>query len=428
MEILDHDINVSIVRRPWLDGWRRAAFLGTLLIVSIFSQVDRILPFIMAESIKADLGLSDTHLGLITGLAFTISYSLASLPLARIADKGWARQILLWGIVFWSAMTGMGGLATGFVTLALSRLGVALGEAGGTPASHALIAQNVPAHTRGRAIGLYAMGMPLGTMIGFAFGGWASDTIGWRNVLFGAGAFGLVIIILVALFTTKTVSTNNHADTVENFFRASYKLLSRPAFLWLFIGANLVGFASAPFYIFGAPFLMRTYELTAGEVGLSFGILQGLMGVAGTLLGGRLFDSAINRGAGGIMNAPAILFVIAAVTTLAALFAPEASIAIALFVPGMFAFAFVLPYAFGAGHWVAGPGKQALSSGLLMMGAGLLGSSLSPLLVGLISDAATTAGLDNGLQVGMLVVPVFILLAGIACFVVSRKLKTSING
>lgn len=421
---LKETINLEIQGESnWMYGWRRNALLATLLLVSIFSQIDRILPFILAESIKTDLNLSDTQIGVVTGLAFAVCYSLAALPLARISDRGWYKQVLVGCIVIWSLMTGLGGLAVGFITLALSRLGVALGEAGGAPAAHTIIARKIPEHFRGRAIGLFSMGIPLGTMIGFAAGGWASDHIGWRNALFAAGAIGILTALLVMVFTGKTSSVKPNNSHTESFLVSSRKLLSKPAFLWLFIAANLLGFASAPFYTFTAPFLIRTHGLTAGEVGLSFGLLQGLMGIIGTLLGGRLFDRSVSRDAGGLMNPPAIFFCIASITILFGLFAPLSWLSIALFVPGMFSFAFLLPFAFGAGHLVAGPGMQAFSTSLLMLGAGLLGSSLSPLLVGMISDMATASILDNGLQIGMLVVPVFSLLSGIACFIISRKIK-----
>lgn len=414
---------ITVKENSWVYGWRRTALLATLLLVSIFSQVDRVLPFILAESIKTDLSLSDTQLGIIIGLSFAVCYSLASLPLARISDNGRAKQVLVCCILLWSAMTGLGGLATGLVALAVSRFGVALGEAGGAPASHAIIARKIPGQFRGRAIGLFSVGIPLGTMLGFALGGRASDTIGWRNTLFIAGGCGIVVALLVMAFISNN-KVGQNTNTQESFFVSGKKLLSKTAFLWLFIAANLLGFASAPFYSFTAPFLIREYSLTASEVGLSFGLLQGLMGIAGALIGGRQFDKAVGRGSGRLMHPPAVVFIIASVTTLAALFAPVSWMSIALFVPGMFCFAFLLPYAFGAGHLVAGPGKQALAIGLLMLGSGLLPAALSPLLVGIISDVASAAGMDNGLQMGMLVAPVFCFLSGIACFIVSNKLNT----
>lgn len=408
--------------RPALAGWKKSAFLAMILLVSILSQVDRILPFIMAESIKADLGLNDTQLGLITGLAFAVCYSIAALPLARLSDTGRSKQVLFACILVWSVMTGLSGLATSFGMLAFLRVGVALGEAGGTPASHALIVQKISVSFRGRAIGLFSMGIPLGTMLGFGLGGWANDAIGWRNAFAVAGSLGLVLTAMVLLFAGKNQKAKPDLLPAEGFLSASRKLLSRPAFLWLFIAANLVTFASAPFYVFTAPFLIRTHGLTASEVGLSFGALQGLMGILATLIGGRLFDNLVAGKSGRLLHPPAIAFMVAAVFTSAALFAPTSKLAIALFLPGMFSFTFCLPFAFGAGHLVAGGGRQAMSSSLLMLATSLLGPSVSPLLVGLISDSLTASNPGNGLRWGLLVGPAASILTALACLMVSRQM------
>ncbi|MBE9583291.1 MFS transporter [Mucilaginibacter sp. JRF] len=412
-----------------MSGWRRTALIIVLFMVSAFSQIDRILPFILAESIKADLHLSDTQLGLITGIAFAVIYSLASLPLARLADRGASKQVLVWCILIWSVMTSLGGLAAGFVTMAISRFGVALGEAGGTPAAHAMIAKNFPEHHRGRAIGIFSMGIPLGTMIGFAAGGWASDHIGWRVALFVASGIGLLLVVLVMTFAGKTGILPQHSsNSTGNIFTTGRELLAKPAFLWMFIGANFLGFAAAPFYSFTAPFLIRTHGLTASQVGLSFGLLQGLMGIIGTVVGGRLFDRAVNRGANRLLHPPALLFGVAGITTVAGLLAPEGWMAITLFVPGMLAFAFLLPFAFSAGHLIAGPGKQALSSSLLMIASGLLGPALSPLLVGMISDAVGVIKGVNGLRWGMMVIPVASIFSSIAIFIASKQVGSLMSG
>lgn len=411
----------------WLYGWRRTTLLITLLLVSIVSQIDRVLPFILAESIKADLQLSDTQIGLVTGVAFTLCYSLAALPLARMSDKGLARKILLWCVFFWSIMTGLGGLALGFITLTLSRIGVALGEAGGTPASHAIIAQRIPEDFRGRAIAIFSMGIPLGTMIGFGVGGWASDNIGWRNALFVAGILGLVLVAFIFAFIKKQKLRKQKIKTEENFLKASRELFSKPAFKWLFVAAILMGLSSAPFYIFTSPFLIRTFGLTAGEVGLSFGMLQGVMGIIGTLIGGKLFDRIATNGYKGLMNPASIIFVIASITTSLALFMPNSWLSIALLIPGMFSFAFMMPFAFGAGHLVAGPKKQAFSISLLMLGSGFIGATISPFLVGAISDFATASYINNGLRIGLLLVPLFSFHLGITGFIVSKKISSFLN-
>lgn len=409
------------VESPFLSGWRAPATLTVLLLVSALCQIDRILPFILAESIKHDLGLSDTQLGLMTGVAFAVCFSLMALPLARLADRGSPRLVLVACIVVWSAMTGLGGLAASFLFLAISRFGVAFGEAGAVPAGHALIARKIRPENRGLAIGLFSMGIPLGTMIGFAVGGRIGDAFGWRTAFLGAGALGVFIAVLAALVPGATPALRQAAANAEPFLQSSLRLLVSPAFRWLFVGAIVLGFASAPFYAFAAPFLIRTHGFTASEVGLSFGLLQGLMGIAGTLLGGRGFDRALRSGKA-LLRQPAVLFLVASITTSMALFTPVGWLAILLFVPAMLSFAFLLPWAFGSAHLVAGPGRQALASSLVLIGSSLLGPTLGPLFVGMISDAATEAKIPGGLAWGMLIVPAASFLSGIIILIADREL------
>lgn len=406
----------------YVRGWRVFAICATLLLVNAFSQIDRILPFILAESIKTDLGLSDTQMGLLTGLAFAVCYSLLSLPLARASDQGSPRFVLVSCILLWSAMTALGGFVASFLLLALTRFGVAFGEAGAVPAGHALIARMIRPERRGLAIGLFAMGIPLGTMVGFAAGGAIGDTLGWRTAMIGAGAIGGLIALLTFVVTGPTPARERTAARGESFLRSSRHLLATPAFRWLFIAAIFLGFAAAPFYAFSAPFLIRTHGFSASEVGLAFGLPQGLMGVIGTLLGGRWFDRAVSSGTGRVLRPPAILLLIASATTSAALFAPAGWLSIALLVPGMLSFSFLLPWAFGAAHLVAGEGKQAQASSLVMIGSGLLGPALGPLIVGVVSDAMTAAQAPNALGFGLLVVPIASALTGIALLIANRRI------
>lgn len=396
--------------------------LITLILINVFAQIDRILPFILAESIKNDLGLSDTQIGLLTGLAFAVCYSLLSLPLARAADRGSPRFVLVSCILLWSVMTTLGGFAASFMLLAFTRLGVAFGEAGAVPAGHALIARKVRPERRGLAIGLFAMGIPLGTMVGFAAGGAIGDTLGWRTAMIGAGAIGGLIALLIFIVPGATPALDRTATSREPFVGSSRRLLASPTFRWLFIGAVFLGFAAAPFYAFSAPFLIRKHGFSTSEVGLAFGLLQGLMGIVGTLLGGRWFDRSVNSGTGRVLGPPAILFLIAGATTSAALFAPTGWLSIALLVPGMLSFSFMLPWAFGAAHLVAGEGKQAQASSLVMIGSGLFGPALGPVIVGVVSDAATIAQVPNGLGLGLMIVPVASVLTGIALLIANRRI------
>lgn len=403
-------------------GWRLWALLGALMLISAVSQIDRILPFILAEAIKSDLGLSDTQIGLLTGAAFAVCYTLFSLPLARLSDRGSPRLVLLGCLLIWSGMTALGGLATGFLLLALTRFGVAFGEAGAMPAGHALIARQVAPDRRGLALGLFSMGIPLGTMIGFAVGGAMADSVGWRTALVGAGGLGGLAFVLALLIIRPTPPPLQPMRDPSGFLRDALRLTVAREFRWLVLAALAIGFASAPFYAFSAPFLIRTHGFSAGEVGLSFGLLQGGLGVVGALLGGRGFDRARRAGRRRILGPPGWLFLIASLTTAAALFAPTGWMAILLFTPIMFAFALLLPWAFGAAHLVAGPGKQAMATSLMLIASGLIGPAIGPVIVGAVSDAALTAGFSNTLGLGLLIVPLAGLATGVATLVANQRI------
>jgi len=417
----------STLPTNYLNGPQSWTFLFTLLGVVAVCQIDRMLPFVLAESIKRDLGLSDTELGLVTGLAFAVCHSLMSLPIARAADHGSPRSVLSACILVWSAMTTLGGFATNFLTLALTRLGVALGEAGAIPTAHALIVRQISPERRGLAIGIFSMGIPLGTMLGFAIGGSVGDALGWRSALIGAGALGLVVLLLLLLVARPTPAPPKTGSRAEPFLQSSRRLLSSPAFLWLMIAAGFLGLASAPFYAFVTPFLIRTHGFTAGEAGLAFGVLQGLMGILGATTGGRGFDRAMKAGRGQFLKAPAIVFIISTITLLAALFVPTGWLSVALLVPTMFAFAFLLPWAFGTAHFVAGDGRQAQATSLTMMSSSLLGPAIGPLIVGMVSDAVTAAQIADGLRWGLILVPLASLLSGISLLIANRRVARLIG-
>lgn len=405
-----------------MSGPRLVGLLLVLFLVNALSQIDRILPFILAESIKRDLALSDTQIGLLTGLAFAVCYALLSLPLARAADRASPRLVLVGCILLWSTMTGLGGLAAGFAVLAITRLGVAFGEAGAIPSGHALIARRVSPERRGLAIGIFSMGIPLGTMVGFVVGGVIDQHLGWRVALIGAGGIGWLVALAVLVLVKPTPPRTPSSLQTVPFLSSALQLLDDSRFRWLMIGAVLMGFAAAPFYAFAASFLIRSHGFTTSEAGLAFGLLQGLMGVAGALLGGRGFDRAIKAGRNGLLRPPALVFFGAALSTTAALFVPMSGLSVALMAPAMLSFAFLLPWGFVAAHRVAGSGREALASSLLVIGTGLLGPALGPLMVGLISDLTAAAGLGNSLGIGLLVVPAASLLAGFAFLRASRRM------
>lgn len=168
----------------------RAYALGVLVIIYVFNFLDRQIVNILAEPIKADLGLADWQIGVMAGFAFAIFYTVLGIPIARYAERADRVKIISAAVAVWSAFTILCGLAGNFVQLLAARIGVGVGEAGCTPPAHSLICDYTPKEERASALALYSMGIPLGSLAGMVVGGLIADAYGWRVAFFVAGAPG----------------------------------------------------------------------------------------------------------------------------------------------------------------------------------------------------------------------------------------------
>ena len=156
------------------DGYRRYV-LGLLLTIFVVSYVDRQILAILMPPIKAEMDLSDTELGFLTGFAFAIFYAVMGIPIGQWADRWNRRSIISICLVLWSLMTAASGLAVNFVYLVLARIGVGVGEAGTGPCNHSLLADYYPAESRASAMGIYSLGIPIGALLGIVAGGWINE-------------------------------------------------------------------------------------------------------------------------------------------------------------------------------------------------------------------------------------------------------------
>src|SRR5277367_1862603 len=174
--------------------------LGMLTLVYVFNFVDRQLLVILQESIKKELHLSDTQLGLLSGFTFAIFYVTLGIPIARFADKRNRRNIVAMSLSLWSIMTALSGTARNFFQLLLARIGVGVGEAGGSPPAHAMISDYFPPEKRSTALSVYSTGIYIGILIGFLMGGYLNQHLGWRTAFFVLGIPGILFSLL--LYTT----------------------------------------------------------------------------------------------------------------------------------------------------------------------------------------------------------------------------------
>jgi len=179
-------------------GYLRYA-LGLLCLVYVVNFVDRQVLAILLQSIKDDLALSDLQLGLLSGTAFGLFYATLGIPIARLADRYSRKGVIAICLTIWSGMTALCGTAGGFATLLLYRVGVGVGEAGGSPPAHSMISDYFPPEKRATALGIFSLGVPLGILVGFMAGGWLDQALGWRQAFIVVGLPGIAVALVVAL-------------------------------------------------------------------------------------------------------------------------------------------------------------------------------------------------------------------------------------
>jgi len=273
----------------------KSYLLTVLLLVAAFSSVDSVALGLLLQDIKLDLHLTDTQLGLMTGMAFALFYSVAGVPIARWADRGNRVAIIAITAALWSAMVALYALAGNFLQLLLIRVGVAVGEAGCNPAALSLIADHFTRAERPYAVGRYALGWPLCWLVGYFATGWLNQFFGWRITFVLLGLPGLVVAALVwfTLREPRLMQSTSASDigddvgtsaSVKETLRHLYANATARHLLAFWI---IAAFFTAGAATFQPAFLIRSYGLKTGELGTWFTVISGLTGLLGTYSGGK---------------------------------------------------------------------------------------------------------------------------------------------
>ncbi len=377
--------------------------LALLLIIYMLNNLDRQVINILAEPIKHELGLADWQIGVMSGIAFALVYTILAVPVARLAEYRHRPYIIAAAVGVWCAFTALCAAAQSFVQLCLCRFGVGIGEAGGVPPSQSLISDYFPKEQRSSALGLYAMGVPLGTLIGMAFGGLVADAFGWRMAFLLAGAPGLVLVALT-IFTMRETRTDLAAYAAaaraqQAPLRAAFATLaSKPTFWCLTFG---VGFkvlftdGQGPFL---ASFFLRNHgpeiaSLAAGVglkpiglLGVAIGLINGVFGAASAWAGGVIADRAAARDVRGVVIAPALALVIAAPAYIAALNVDSLGLAAMLLMVQSFMNVFWAGPVYATLHGIVPPTLRATATACSIFFINLMGIGAGPLVVGALSD------------------------------------------
>jgi MFS family permease len=410
----------------------RAYVLLMLVLVYTFNFIDRQIVGILAVPIKADLGLSDTQLGLMGGLAFALFYTGLGIPVAMLADRFSRTWIMTAALAVWSAMTAACGLTQNFAQLFMARLGVGVGEAGGVAPAYSLIADYFPPHQRARALSIYSFGIPIGSALGIVFGGLIASKIDWRFAFFAVGLAGIVLAPVFRL-TVKEPPRGRfdpvHATRRPPGLRELLgTLATKPSFWLVSLGAACSSMMGYGLFFWLPSFFVRSYGLTLLDASLYFGaivLLGGLVGIwAGGWLGDRLGRVQRTR----YLQVPAVAFCATVPFYLLALFSPNLALTFALLlVPTAMGLVWLGPVISVIQHLVR-PDMRATASAVFLFINNLIGIGLGTWAIGALSDALSQQFGSESLRYSILAGTVFYLLAALLFWLATRWLERDWEG
>lgn len=362
--------------------------LGVLFLVGVFALVDRQIFGMLIEPLKQEFDVSDTELGLASGLSFALFYGAAGLPIARLADRGNRRNILAAGLGAWSALTFVSGFATSFAQLVVARLAIGVGEAAGTPTAHALIADYFPPERRARALSVYSAGASVGVILAYLVGGWVQALWGWRGVFIALGAPGVLLAFLVR--TTVREPRRGHFETEQaiplSAREALGRLLAQPAYRFVLASFALHSLAHSAASMWHPAYLARVHGMAPREIGTLLALGSASFSALGVLFGGIVTDRLAAADRRWLLRLPGFASLAYAPLSLLFLFAPIPEVALVGLASSAFLSGLAIPGMHAATQELAEPASRATASALNLLILTLVGSGLGPTFVGALND------------------------------------------
>ncbi|MDP3736713.1 MAG: MFS transporter [Hyphomonadaceae bacterium] len=402
-------------------SYRSPAYRGyvllSLTLVYTLNFIDRNLLGVIAQPIIAEFGLSDTEFAFLNGFPFALFYALMGIPIAMAADRYNRVAIMALCIAIWSLMTALCGFASSFVFLLIARVGVAIGEAGGTPPSNSIIADYFKPKSRANALGIFAMGVTIGGALASGFGGpiaqltdetvvnffasvgvgdiheqlgWG-ENFGWRFAFIALGLPGLVIALILFLTVKEPPRGFSDPPGVQRVQKASIietlkELGSKPTFWTMAVGASLVALVGYGLFSFQAPMMQRVHGIGPGDFALRYGVPLALMSAVGTFAGGFLSEKLSSKSPSAAAWLPAVGLLLAIPLYIWGFYMEPGTPQLLVWGAGAAAHYSYLGAQYTIGQGVVSQRSRATAIAVLLVIIALIGNGLGPQIVGSLSD------------------------------------------
>ena len=400
------------------------------LLVSGFSTLDRTIVSILIDEIGAEFSLSDAELGLLLGPSFAIVYAFLTLPMARLADF-WIRRWIVTGSLFlWSIFTAAGYFVTSFAQLFAARMGVGVGEVGGTAPNVSLLSDYLPPAFRARGIAVISIGATLGMGAGMVVGGNVAEIAGWRAALLAAGLPGMGLALLYGLTVkepARGASEPGRTADRSPVREVARHLFSSPTYLTILVANGFSLFAAMGRNMWEPAFIIRLYEMGPADAGLWYFFTSPLPSAFGIWLGGRLADGLGRNDARWYLWIPALGQAISVPILVAFLLWPASDTVWGIpfafylsFVGSIMGSFFTAPF-MATIQGISKLRMRALAAGFSTLISTLVGLCIGPLLVGVVSDAISARFGDEAIRYSLLIPTVAPLLSALVCLVGARR-------
>jgi MFS family permease len=382
------------VNDDWSNGYRNYV-LVMMTLVYVFNFIDRQLLVILQESIKEELGLSDTQLGLLSGFTFALFYVTMGIPIARLADKGNRRNIVAISLALWSLMTAFSGLSRSYIQLLLARIGVGVGEAGASPPAHAMISDYFPPEKRATALSVYSAGLYVGVLAGYLMGGYLNQELGWRSAFFVLGVPGILFSLLVYATVkeprrgaTDKIKAGNETYSLIQVIKVLY---AKKTFVYLALGSGLHVYCIYGLFNWEPSFLARLHGMENAKIGVALGLIFGFTGALGTFAGGFLTDYFGQKDKQWYLRIPTYAIIASIPFVVGTLFTKETSYSLCCLGVSSFLYSMYLGPGLAVSHYLVPASLRALTSAVFFLVINILGLGFGPLVVGILSDLLTPA-------------------------------------
>jgi MFS family permease len=365
--------------------------LVLLTLVYTFNNVDRRVVSIVIEPLKAEFGLTDGQMGLLTGLALGAPYALAVVPMGVLADRSNRRNMLSAVLFIWSALTAVAGFAQSYFTLFWTRMIVGVAEAGSSPAALSIISDTFPPSRRTGASAIFQSGGTIGNLLCLMVGGWVVMQFGWRAAFWVAGVPGMIIALLI-LFTLKNpqrgaMDAPSAADHASGFKAAIGFILGNAVILHLVFAPSLLAAGNSGIMGWSVSFLVREHGLHLAAASFAVGVCQALGTVVGIVFAGILSDRITGGAPSRIITLILACQAVAVVGCVAFLLAPTRETSLAALGLYMMAGYLFLGLGYGALLNLTPAKLRSTVLGVELVASNLLGYAGGPVVVGFLSDA-----------------------------------------